>query len=395
MKKYIPIIGFIILAALIIIISPMFKINSNQPNYFKQNFEDAKVLEVISEEVDQDPAFHGLYLGTQVVEIEVLTGKYKDQVFQIKNPLSRNHNVYVEKGDVVIASIDESLEDTVWIYNYKREPLLYVLIAIFFILLILLGRMQGVYSIISLIFTGIMIVFFMLPLIFQGNNPIVVTIITACIIIIASFMLISGFNLKTLSVILGTIIGVVIAGIISFVSGNLAHLSGITMDKGQELVYVAMDYKIQISGLMFSAILIASLGAVMDVAMSITSSIFEIHKTNPRLSRKQLFKSGMNIGKDVMGTMSNTLILAFAGSSLNSIMLIWGYQMGRKQFMNIPFIGTEIIQGLSGSIGIVLTVPITALISVLVLTRKVNKNGSNVKNTSRKKYKSKNKKNKR
>ena len=142
----------------------------------------------------------------------------------------------------------KSLKDIVWIYNYKREPLLYVLVVIFFVLLILFGRMQGVYSIISLIFTGIMIIFFMLPLIFQGNSPILITIITACIIIIASFLLISGFNLKSVSVILGTIIGVVIAGVISYISGNLAHLSGITMDKGQELVYVALDYKIQISG---------------------------------------------------------------------------------------------------------------------------------------------------
>lgn len=373
MKKYLPILGFILLAVLIIVISPMFRINDSQPDYFMQEFEDAKVIEVIGEEVQEDEAFNGLYLGTQVVRIKVLTGEFKGKIFEINNPLSRNHNVYVKKGNTVVVSVDKSLKDIVWIYNYKREPLLYVLVVIFFVLLILFGRMQGVYSIISLIFTGIMIIFFMLPLIFQGNSPILITIITACIIIIASFLLISGFNLKSVSVILGTIIGVVIAGVISYISGNLAHLSGITMDKGQELVYVALDYKIQISGLMFSAILIASLGAVMDVAMSITSSIFEIKKNNPKISRKQLFKSGMNIGKDVMGTMSNTLILAFVGSSLNSIMLIWGYQMERKQFMNIPFIGTEIIQGLSGSIGIVLTVPITAMISVLLISRKDDK----------------------
>ncbi|GMQ58131.1 YibE/F family protein [Vallitalea sediminicola] len=371
MRKYLPIIGFIFLVTFIILLSPIFKMNIKQPNYFKQDFENAKVVEVVSEEIDEDPTFDGRYLGTQVVKIKILTGKYKGKIFEVKNPLSRSHNVYVQADNTVIASIDDSLEEAnVWIYNYKRENILYVLVGLLFILLILLGGMQGVYSIVSLIFTGIMIIFFMLPLIFQGNNPIIVTILTASIIIIVSFLLISGFNLKTLTVILGTIIGVIIAGVISYVSGNLAHLSGITMDKGKELVYVAQDYKIQVSGLMFSAILIASLGAVMDVAMSITSSIFEIHQTNRGLSKKQLFKSGMNIGKDVMGTMSNTLILAFAGSSLNSIMLIWGYQMGSRQFMNIPFIGTEIIQGLSGSIGIVLTVPITAIISVMVLKRK-------------------------
>jgi len=101
----------------------------------------------------------------------------------------------------------------------------------------------------------------------------------------------------------------------------------------------------------------------MDVAMSISSSIFEINTTNPKTTSKELLKSGMNIGKDIMGTMSNTLILAFAGSSLNMIIFIIAYGMPYRQIINLDFIVSETIQGLSGSIGIILTVPITALIS--------------------------------
>lgn len=119
----------------------------------------------------------------------------------------------------------------------------------------------------------------------------------------------------------------------------------------------------KIKGLTFSAILIASLGAIMDVAMSIASSIFELEKANPRSTINELFKSGMNIGKDIMGTMSNTLILAFAGSSLNMILFIIAYGMPYRQIVNLDFLVEEIIQGVSGSIGIILTVPITALIS--------------------------------
>lgn len=379
MKKYVPIFIFVCLVTIIIMLSPLFRINMKQPNYFQQQFENAKVIEIVSEELEEDPIFPGRYLGRQVVKIKILTGKYKDQTYEVKNPLSRTHNVHVKEKATVVASIDESSgEAMVWIYNYKRDTILYILVALFFLLLILLGRMQGLNSIISLLFTGVMIIFFMLPLLFQGNNPILVTILTASIITICSFFLISGFQIKTFAAIIGTIIGITIAGSISFISGELAQLSGITMDKGQELVYIAQDYKIQVKGLMFSAILIASLGAVMDVAMSIASSMSEIHQTNPRLTKKQVFQSGMNIGKDVMGTMSNTLILAFTGTSLNSIMLIWGYQMGHRQFMNIPFIGIEIIQGLAGSIGIILTVPVTALISVIMLKKKTDTNKKQV-----------------
>ena len=107
MKKYLPILGFILLAVLIIVISPMFRINDSQPDYFMQEFEDAKVIEVIGEEVQEDEAFNGLYLGTQVVRIKVLTGEFKGKIFEINNPLSRNHNVYVKKGNTVVVSVDK------------------------------------------------------------------------------------------------------------------------------------------------------------------------------------------------------------------------------------------------------------------------------------------------
>jgi len=142
------------------------------------------------------------------------------------------------------------------------------------------------------------------------------------------------------------------------------------MDKGEQLIYIAQDYQIQIHGLMFASILIASLGAVMDVSMSIASSMQEIYTTNPDISMKDLMKSGLVVGRDIMGTMANTLILAFAGGSLSLILLIWGYQMDYRQMINMPFISIEVIQGLSGSIGVILTVPFTALVSAWLLERK-------------------------
>jgi uncharacterized membrane protein len=117
---------------------------------------------------------------------------------------------------------------------------------------------------------------------------------------------------------------------------------------------------------MFASILISSLGAVMDVAMSLASATLEIHQANSKLTRKELILSSMNVGKDVMGTMADTLIMAFAGSSFNTMMLIWGFGMPYRQFINIPLVKTEIIQSLAGSIGIVLTVPVTIFLAATV-----------------------------
>ena len=125
---------------------------------------------------------------------------------------------------------------------------------------------------------------------------------------------------------------------------------------------------------MFAGIIISSLGAVMDVGMSIASVVFEIHKKAPGLSKIELFKSGMNVGKDIMGTMANTLILAFTGASLSIMILLMAYNMPYFRAINLNVVSTEIIQGLSGSIGLVLTVPITSIVSTLFIEDGMRKN---------------------
>ena len=134
------------------------------------------------------------------------------------------------------------------------------------------------------------------------------------------------------------------------------------MSEAESLAYIAEDTGLKIKGIMFTGILVATLGAVMDIAMSIASSIFEIHKVNDKINFNELFKSAMNIGKDTIGTMTNTLILAFAGGSLSILILVFSANMPFNKLINLDLLGIEIIQGLSGSIGIVLAVPITAFI---------------------------------
>jgi uncharacterized membrane protein len=172
----------------------------------------------------------------------------------------------------------------------------------------------------------------------------------------------NGFSKKTIGAVIGCIGGVTIAGLIAYLAGIISPINGFNMPEAEELVLRAGE-NIKISGLLVSGILISALGAVMDVALMITSAVSELYTMNPKASRKMLFKSGINIGRDAMGTMANTLILAFAGASLNMLLLFRIFDYPYLQIMNSDLMIVEIIQGLAGSIGIVLTVPLVAALS--------------------------------
>jgi len=337
---------------------------------FTQEFATGIVEEVLEEDLSPDPVVQGRFRGTQKLRVKILEGKYKNTKFEVYNTLSSLHSNLAYKGLKAVFTLRESGGQTaVWLYNLKRDTHVFVLLGLFFAALILLGRGQGLKSALGLVFTCVLIVTVLIPALFAGFPPVPVSILLVSLMTVVSFILISGFTRKTYTAILGTVSGITIAGIISAVVSYSAQLSGVNMEGGEQLLNLAPDYNLKLDGLLFTSILIASLGAVMDVSMSIASSMQEILAANPRLSKKELFKSGLTVGKDITGTMSNTLILAFAGSSLPLVMMIWGYGMSFKQFINIPRIVIEIMHGISGSIGIIAAVPCTALVALFIVQR--------------------------
>ena len=150
--------------------------------------------------------------------------------------------------------------------------------------------------------------------------------------------------------------------------GHFSHISGLNVSDVETLAYIAQNSRLDVSGVLFSGILIASLGAVMDVSMSVASTIAEIRANSPDLGKGELFRSGINVGRDMMGTMSNTLILAFAGSSINTLIMIYSYSMPYLEYMNGYEIGIELLRGISGSLGVILTVPFVSFISAMLMT---------------------------
>lgn len=336
------------------------KLNKNV-EYYK-----AEITGIVKEKLQDDKYIEGIELGYQEVNLKVLDGKFKDKQYKIINNISRLYNTKVKEGSTVIVSayLDENGEVTdMSISSFKRSHIMMIMVGIFFVLILAVGRFKGLKSIVSLVFTIICIVYLMLPLMLRGISPILSSILIAIISISITLLLVGGISRKSFSTILGTLSGVLLSGILAYVFGRWSNLSGINMSEADSIMYIAEVTGLKIQGIMFAGILISALGAVMDVAMSISSSIFEIHSINSEMSIFQLFKSGMNIGRDIIGTMSNTLILAFAGGSLNTLILIYTSKMDINRLLNLDVLGTELIQGLAGSIGIILTVPITAIIA--------------------------------
>lgn len=331
-----------------------------------------KVISIQAEDLDFDEYIKEVEIGYQDITVKVLEGPYKGTEYSIRNNISRLYNFKVNEGSKVILSVDKSDADTleVSIYNYDRSGVMYVLSIIFILVVIAIGGIKGVKSLVALIFTLVSVVFLMIPLMLRGANPIVVAIVISILCITLTLSLISGINKKTITAILGTSIGVIIAGVLAYIFGKLSNLSGINMTDTESLIYISETTGLKIKGLLFSGILVASLGAVMDIAMSISSSIFELDLINKKMKSIELFKSAMNIGRDMIGTMTNTLILAFAGGSLSTLILIFSAKMPYNKLANLDVLCVEIIQGISGSIGIVLAIPITTAIGVYFCKKK-------------------------
>jgi uncharacterized membrane protein len=334
-------------------------------------YERAKVLGVNREELEEDQVHKGIKRGSQNLELEILTGDYKGETVTVENYISALYSVICKENTHIIVTVSNRSDGTynVSVYSYDRANFLYALVAIFFVMMALIGGKKGVKSVLGLLFTFVCIFTLFVPMLYRGYSPILSSLLIVSLTTCVCLWLLNGFSIKTASAIIGTILGVMIAGIISSVSGQIAHLTGFNMNEAESLLLVAQDYHMQVRGLLFASILISSLGAVMDMAMSIASTLFELYDNSPNLSRKSLFLSGMNVGHDMMGTMTNTLIFAFTGSSLNMLILIYSYNVPYYQLINTNMLGIEMIQAISGSIAVVLTVPMVAFVSAQLITR--------------------------
>ena len=326
------------------------------------SYENARVIEVVEDNLSPD----GIRVGYQLT-----SGEYKGEVVDATSAEGNLFGAVCEKGDSVVVHMSVSgSSKNVSVYSKDRIVAVAAFVGIFLLLICIIGGKNGVKSVVGLVFTFVSIFMIYIPLIYRGFSPFWAAVIITIITTIVTMYLISGFTVKTICAIAGTVTGVLLAGLSAWLFGKVADIDGYNVSNIETLSYVGQITNIQIGGLLFSGILIASLGAVMDVAMSVSSAICEIHDKAPQLGCFELFKSGMNVGRDMMGTMSNTLILAFVGSAVSELVINYAYNLPFRQIINSYNIGIEIMQGVSGSIGVILTVPAVAVVTAWLLTHR-------------------------
>lgn len=310
----------------------------------------------------------------QFFEAKLLSGEQKGEII-ISRQDSDNYTIMndrpVTPGDkIILYNLGED-DNPQWVFgSYARFDTMLVFAIIFFVLLIVFGRIKGLNTIISLAFTCLAIFMVFIPAVLKGENIYLWTCITCAFTIIMTLLLTNGATYKSLTTILGCSFGVAVAAGLTVFFDKIMHLTGILDEHSIYLQMLSSGVSIDLRGLIFAMVTIGAMGAVMDVAMDISSSLYEIRRHARTICFNELFKSGLRIGRDIMGTMANTLVLAYIGSSLCAVLLYITYSSSLLELLNRENIVVEIMNSLIGSTAILLTIPLTSIICGILYTDK-------------------------
>jgi uncharacterized membrane protein len=337
-----------------------------------------RVLEIISETEEEILADNYSFRRMiQIINVKITSGKYKDEIIEVQNIIDDRvaYSIVIHKGDRIMVYLQEDQEGNIlsaYADEIIRDTYLLYLLILFIIALSVVGGLKGIKAIIALGLTAVVIIKLFFPLIIMGNDPIFVSVLLCIGIIIISLFIIGGINKKSISAIIGTSGGVMLAGILALAFGSMARLTGLGNQEAQMLNFISQEVSFNFQGLLFAGIIIGALGAVMDVGMSVASAMNEIKETSPQIKTKHLIKAGINVGRDIMGTMSNTLILAYMGGTIHLIILFMFYEIPIVEIINQDVIASEIVRALAGSIGLVFAVPFTAVVAGMIYKKPKN-----------------------
>lgn len=301
----------------------------------------------------------------QELELTFTSGSKNKQKIIIKNGDLPSLQQYIYKpGDKVVVTLSKNLdaEDVLYISDYVRRSSLYYLAGIFIVLTILIGGLKGFYSLIGLGFSFAVIFIYILPKILSGASPIQTAIIGSLIVLPVNFLLSHGVNKKTFTALISTFIALCFTGILAVYFVDNAYLSGYVSDE-VTFLQVVKQGQLNVQGLLLAGIIISILGILDDVTVSQASSVFELKKASPDLKFLKLYRMSMNIGKDHIASVVNTLVLVYAGASLPLLLLFINNPMPYEQIINYEIIAEEVIKILVTSIGLIAAIPLTTLLA--------------------------------
>lgn len=367
----------IIILAAVLLLFAAFRIwaapeDEEQPTGEYAEYEKATVLQVLTDNTEADPASDGALRGDQSLLVEVKSGQYKGETLLVSNYAAPLYGGAVGEGDSVILIVSTYSDGThmATVYEYNRIGALVIVVALFVLATVLVGGKVGAKSLVGLFITVVCLLLVLIPALMKGVPTLLAVFLTCALVAVVSFVILGGVSKKIVCACLATICGIAIALLFGLFAQSIARIDGMRVSDVEPLLQLRQTgTPIGLKYLLVGGITISALGAVMDVAMSIASALSEIHEVDPRLGARELFRSGMNIGRDMVGTMTNTLILAFIGSSF--VLVIYLYSIGLEpyQLLSSAYMATEVISGISSSIGVILSVPITAFISSQIISR--------------------------
>ncbi|MCC7522525.1 YibE/F family protein [Candidatus Uhrbacteria bacterium] len=300
----------------------------------------------------------------QVYKIRLLSGPLEGQVRELRSDVGDNpYGLTPRQGDRVVIFMQPS-GDGGWLLfleSFDRRGALIWLSILFVLTLVLLSGWQGLKTAFSVFVSILLIGGVLIPLFIQGLHPVPIAILLSGALTLLSTGLSTGWNRKSFVTAFGTMGGALVAYIVSLIFVDWAHLNGLATE--EDRLFFQKNPNLDPRGLLFAGIIIAAAGVLEDVAVSIASGISEVRRMSPRASYRELFTSGMVIGKDHMSALANTLVFAYVGASLSSLLLYQQFGGSWLKFINFDSVADEIVRSLAGTIGLVFTVPITALLA--------------------------------
>ena len=339
-------------------------------NYETGTPQKAKVIRVIDPEY-QKIVYNGYETEDKIIlfEGQFTTGYRKGATFTAIQSIDSMYAIdmrVVQPGDKVVVYLNQNQnapEVKYMFAEYHRIDFILLLMVAFCVILLILGRRNGVNTLVSLVFTILSIFYVFIPAVLNGGNIYSWAISTCIFIIVMTLMIISGFSRKSLAAMIGCTAGVIVAGVLTLITTKISHLTGLTTEDSMYLLFLNNENPIDLKGVVFAAIILGAVGAIMDVSMSLSSSLAELKEQAGGMTSSQLTRSGMVIGRDIMGTMANTLILAYIGSSLSVTLLLAAYNASSPLLLfNTEMILVELLQAVAGSLGILLTIPLTSIV---------------------------------
>lgn len=335
-------------------------------------YETGVVTDILSDNTEADAVADGGYRGEQLLLAQVRSGQYKGETMQVYNYVGPLYGQPLKVGQraVLLISTYSDGSHTATVYEYDRAVGLAVTVGLFLLATVLVGGKVGAKSLVALAVTLVCLFWILIPLLMKGASTLLTVFLVCAYITVVTMVILGGVCRKTVCAALGTVAGTALALLFGLLSQSLLRIDGLRLTDVEPLLQLRQTgTPLGLRGLLVAGVVISALGAVMDVAMSISSALTEVHTVAPDRDGRALFRSGMNIGRDMVGTMTNTLILAFLGSGLSFIIYLYSLGLDPRQLISSPYMATEVISGIASSIGVILAVPLTALITSFILVK--------------------------